>query len=87
MHLFTQQYPQIRVDVVLSQQVVDLIDNSVHAAIRLGTPEPSGLIARPLMDFTLTICAALLPGTPGSAPHAGRTEPTRPPDLRLPRRR
>ena len=58
MHLFTQQYPQIRVDVVLSQQVVDLIDNSVHAAIRLGTPEPSGLIARPLMDFTLTICAA-----------------------------
>ncbi|WP_095147132.1 LysR family transcriptional regulator [Pseudomonas sp. Irchel s3b6] len=58
MHLFTQQYPEIRVDVVLSNQVVDLIDNSVHAAIRLGTPEPSGLIARPLQDFTLTICAA-----------------------------
>ena len=58
MHLFTQQYPDIRVDILLNNQVMDLIDNSVHVAFRLGNPEPSGLIARPLVDYTLSICAA-----------------------------
>lgn len=58
LHLFSQQYPQIRLDVALGSQVVDLVENGVHAAIRLGTPEPSGLIARPLIDYTLTICAS-----------------------------
>ncbi|SEN32044.1 DNA-binding transcriptional regulator, LysR family [Pseudomonas sp. ok272] len=58
LHLFSQQYPQIRLDVALGSPVVDLIENGVHVAIRLGTPEPSGLIARPLIDYTLTICAS-----------------------------
>jgi len=44
--------------VVLTNQVLDLIDNEFDVAIRLGALEPSGLIARPLQDYTLTICAS-----------------------------
>jgi DNA-binding transcriptional LysR family regulator len=56
---FIQRYPQIKVEVVLSNQTMDLIEHGFDAAIRLGTPESSALlIARPLQDYTLTICAA-----------------------------
>ncbi|MCF7557049.1 LysR family transcriptional regulator [Pseudomonas petrae] len=55
---FVQRYPEIKVEVVLSKQTMDLIEHGFDAAIRLGTPESSALIARPLQDYTLTICAA-----------------------------
>lgn len=55
---FVQRYPEIKVEVVLSNQTMDLIEHGFDAAIRLGTPESSALIARPLQDYTLTICAA-----------------------------
>jgi DNA-binding transcriptional LysR family regulator len=68
---FVQRYPQIKVEVVLSNQTMDLIEHGFDAAIRLGTPESSALIARPLQDYTLTICAAPAylkrRGTPQSA--------------------
>ncbi len=55
---FSQRWPQVKLDVVLSNQRMDLIGNGFDVAIRLGTPEDSGLILRPLEDYTLTICAA-----------------------------
>jgi len=55
---FVQRCPEVKLDVVLTNQVLDLIDNGFDAAIRLGNLEPSGLIARPLQDYTLTICAS-----------------------------
>lgn len=55
---FVQRYPEIKVEVVLSNQTMDLIEHGFDAAIRLGTPESSALIARPLQDYTLTICAS-----------------------------
>ncbi|WP_296256409.1 MULTISPECIES: LysR family transcriptional regulator [unclassified Pseudomonas] len=55
---FTQRYPELKVEVVLSNQLMDLIEHGFDAAIRLGIPEPSALIARPLQDYTLTICAS-----------------------------
>jgi DNA-binding transcriptional LysR family regulator len=68
---FMEQYPQIKVEVVLSNQLMDLIEHGFDAAIRLGMPENSALIARPLQDYTLTICAARAylerHGTPRSA--------------------
>ncbi|HEX8588837.1 LysR family transcriptional regulator [Pseudomonas sp.] len=68
---FVQRYPGIKVEVVLSNQIMDLIEHGFDAAIRLGTPESSALIARPLHDYTLTICAAPAylkrRGTPKSA--------------------
>lgn len=68
---FVQRYPEIKVEVVLSNQTMDLIEHGFDAAIRLGTPESSALIARPLQDYTLTICAAptylIRRGTPKTA--------------------
>ena len=55
---FTRRFPQVKLDVMLTNHRLDLIDSGFDVAIRLGTPEPSGLIARPLEDYTLTICAS-----------------------------
>lgn len=55
---FTQRYPELKVEVVLSNQLLDLIEHGFDAAIRLGVPDASALIARPLRDYTLTICAS-----------------------------
>lgn len=55
---FLVRCPQVKVDVVLANQRHDLIESNFDVAIRLGIIEPSKLIARPLQDYTLTICAA-----------------------------
>lgn len=55
---FSRRYPQIQLYVVLSNQSMDLIDSGFDVAIRLGELQPSGLIARPLQDYTMTLCAA-----------------------------
>jgi DNA-binding transcriptional LysR family regulator len=50
--------PAVKLDVVLTDRVVDLVEEGFDAAIRLGTLENSSLIARPLHDYGLTICAS-----------------------------
>jgi DNA-binding transcriptional LysR family regulator len=55
---FFERYPQVKVDVVLTDRVVDLIGDGFDAAIRLGTLEPSSLIARPLQDYRSSVYAA-----------------------------
>ncbi len=55
---FVLRYPQIKLDVMLSNQREDLIDSGFDVAIRLGVPEPSALIARPLENYALTVCAS-----------------------------
>ncbi|MBF7143223.1 MULTISPECIES: LysR family transcriptional regulator [Pseudomonas] len=56
---YHRHYPKVRLDVVLSNQRLDLLDNGFDIAIRLGNPDPAnGVIARRLEDYTLTICAA-----------------------------
>lgn len=71
---FAQRFPQVKLDVMLSNRRLDLFDAGFDVAIRLGTPEPSGLIARPLEDYTLTICAS-------KAYLAHRGTPAKPADL------
>ncbi|WP_147480293.1 LysR family transcriptional regulator, partial [Pseudomonas coronafaciens] len=56
---FSRHFPQVRLDLVLTNQRLDMIDNGFDVAVRLGNiPEASPLIARPMQDYTLTICAA-----------------------------
>lgn len=66
---FSQLYPQVQLEVVLTNQIIDPTEQNFDAAIRLGTLESSGMIARPLQDYTLSICAApgylQRRGTPG----------------------
>ncbi|WP_049622324.1 LysR family transcriptional regulator [Frateuria defendens] len=51
-------HPSVKADVVLTDRVVDLIAEGFDVAIRLGTLETSSLVARPLADYGLTLCAA-----------------------------
>lgn len=66
---FLQRYPQISVSLSLSDQIHDMLDGQFDAALRLGNLEPSTLIARPLDDYRLSICASpdylRRHGTPG----------------------
>lgn len=74
---FSQRFPEVRLDLVLTNQRLDMIDNGFDVAIRLGNlAQSSPLIARPLQDYTLTICAA-----PDYLARHGA--PVRPEDLRL----
>ncbi|WP_423204253.1 LysR family transcriptional regulator [Pseudomonas kribbensis] len=55
---FSLQYPQVRMDVVLTNSRPDLLESGLDVAFRLGHFEQSNLIARPLIDYTLTVCAS-----------------------------
>ena len=55
---FSRRYPLIKLYVVLSNERMDLIDSGFDVAIRLGELETPGLIARPLQDYTITLCAS-----------------------------
>lgn len=70
---FSRLHPQLKLDVVLTNQRLDLLDHGFDVAIRLGPTDPK-LIARPLMDYTLTICAS-------RAYLARRGTPQKPADL------
>lgn len=45
---FLMRHPEIQVELVLSDRNVDLIDNGIDLALRIGTLEDSGLVARRL---------------------------------------
>ncbi|WLG61441.1 LysR family transcriptional regulator [Pseudomonas sp. FP1762] len=51
-------YPQVKLDVVLTNSRPDLLENGLDVAFRLGNFDQSHLIARPLIDYTLTVCAS-----------------------------
>lgn len=55
---FMARYPEVEVDIVLSDVILDLVDNGLEAAIRLGPLPDSGMIARPLMAYRMLICAS-----------------------------
>jgi DNA-binding transcriptional LysR family regulator len=55
---FSLQYPQVKMDVVLTNSRPDLLESGLDVAFRLGHFDESNLIARPLIDYTLTVCAS-----------------------------
>ena len=55
---FSEIYPQIDLDISLSNRVVDFVDENYDLAIRLGTPRDSRLIAHKLEDASVGIFAA-----------------------------
>lgn len=56
---FRQQYPQIRIETIATDEVLSLTHGDIHAAIRIGSPpsEPD-LIARPLARVGVSFYAA-----------------------------
>ncbi|MBA8899606.1 LysR family transcriptional regulator [Phyllobacterium sp. P30BS-XVII] len=55
---FLTQYPEISVDLALSDRTVDLIDEGFDAALRIGNLADSTLIARSLQPYRMWVCAA-----------------------------
>jgi DNA-binding transcriptional LysR family regulator len=66
---FVASYPGIELDMGLDDRTVDLVEGGYDLAIRTGTLEDSGLIARRLAPHRFVLCAApaylATRGTPG----------------------
>jgi len=75
---YLARYPEVSCDVVLSDRVVELIEEGFEAAIRIGHLPDSALIARPLAPYRLMICASpdylSRRGTPGRPEDLSRHE-------------
>ncbi|CUR48720.1 Transcriptional regulator, LysR family [Alloalcanivorax xenomutans] len=55
---FLQRYPQVRLDVHLSDDQVDLVGEGFDLAIRIGVLKDSSLVARRLADDKRVLCAS-----------------------------
>jgi DNA-binding transcriptional LysR family regulator len=55
---FLAQNPEVQVELTLNDRIIDLVDEGVDVAIRVGPLADSGLVARPLKPYGMVICAA-----------------------------
>jgi DNA-binding transcriptional LysR family regulator len=55
---FTSAHPDVRLDIVLTDQVIDLMDERADIAIRVGPMRPSQLIVRKLGQSRMAVVAA-----------------------------
>ncbi|MEZ8738887.1 LysR family transcriptional regulator [Photobacterium swingsii] len=55
---FRQQYPEINVELELTERVVDFVDENIDIAIRSGRLPDSNLIAKRLADNNFLLCAS-----------------------------
>jgi len=71
---FMKKYPEVSVDLVLNDKMVDLFEEGLDAAIRVGTLTDSTMMSRSLSPYAGVVCAA-----PGYL--AERGTPAHPSDL------
>jgi len=55
---FLRTYPEVRLDLTLQDQMVDLVREGVDVALRIGQLEDSSLVARRLAPARLVVCGA-----------------------------
>jgi len=55
---FTATHPEVRLDIALTDRVIDLMDERADVAIRVGSMRPSQLIARKLGQSRMAVVAA-----------------------------
>jgi DNA-binding transcriptional LysR family regulator len=55
---FLTAHPQLSIELVVRDTLGDLVSEGFDVAVRFGEPEPSGLIARKLLDTRILTCAA-----------------------------
>ncbi len=55
---FTALYPQVQLDVTLSDRVVDLVDEGYDMAVRVARLPSSTLVSRKLASTSLVVCAS-----------------------------
>jgi DNA-binding transcriptional LysR family regulator len=57
-HDFLAAYPEVTVRLVLSDGVIDLVENHIDVAVRIGPLPDSALVARRLGEITWVVCAS-----------------------------
>ncbi len=55
---FLQRFPDVRVELDLTNRMVDLVDEGVDLAIRIGDVRNDDLVAKYLCPYRMAICAA-----------------------------
>jgi DNA-binding transcriptional LysR family regulator len=55
---FLAAHPQLSVELLVRDTLGDLVSEGIDVAVRFGEPEPSGLIARKLLETRILACAA-----------------------------
>lgn len=55
---FMDRYPEVSVELTLTDRLVDLVEESADLAIRVGNLGDAALVARKICDLERTICAA-----------------------------
>lgn len=55
---FCQQHPQVKLEIIVTEETVDLISQQIDVAIRISNDVASGLIARPLGHCHSVLCAS-----------------------------
>ncbi|ENZ8140504.1 LysR substrate-binding domain-containing protein [Klebsiella aerogenes] len=55
---FLQDWPEVRVELDLTNRMVDLVDEGIDLAIRIGDIQRTDLVAKYLAPYRMAICAA-----------------------------
>ena len=55
---FLRRYPALSVDLVLVDRPVDMVEEDIHLAIRVGRLRDSQLVTRKLADIRMIVCAS-----------------------------
>ncbi len=55
---FMQRFPEVRVELTLTDRLVDLIEDKADVAVRIGELRDSSLIARKLANCRMLLCAS-----------------------------
>lgn len=50
--------PDVEIDLILTDRVIDLVDEGIDLAFRIGKLNDSTMIGRPLMPYRMAICAS-----------------------------
>lgn len=73
---FLRRYPALSVDLLLVDRPVDMVEEDIHLALRVGRLRDSQLVARKLADLRMIVCASPdylarrgMPEMPGDLAH------------------
>jgi DNA-binding transcriptional LysR family regulator len=55
---FLEAHPELSIELVVRDSLGELVAEGFDAAVRFGEPEPSGLIARKLLETRILTCAS-----------------------------
>lgn len=58
LHEFHHRFPDITVELLLDNRLIDLIEKRVDVAVRMSAPEDSSLVMRKIADIPLVECAS-----------------------------